>query len=85
MGRRSEAVVPMECITAVELEEIEHRDSEGCISYRFAPLLVLAAGAGLARCEKLVQWWDRTAAKDLAGWLRARLQTEPPRGGGKRG
>jgi hypothetical protein len=74
LGRRTEAIVPMQCISSVELEQIEVKDSEGQISYRFAPVLVLSDGAGTTRCEKLAEWWDRTAAQDLAAWLREQLR-----------
>jgi hypothetical protein len=70
MGRRSTASVPIEYITAVELDQIENRDSDGVTSYRFAPVLVLDGGE---RREKLVAWWDRFAAEELADWLRATL------------
>jgi hypothetical protein len=70
MGRRTTASIPMEYITAVELDQIETRDSDGANSYYFAPVLVLDGGE---RREKLVAWWDRFAAEELTAWLRATL------------
>ena len=72
------AVVPMQYISSVELEQIEEENSDRQISYRFAPVLVLADGAGTTRRKKLVEWWDRAAARDLVAWLRKRLRIEPP-------
>jgi hypothetical protein len=70
MGRRSAASVPLEYISAVELDQTESRDSDGVTSYRFAPVLVMDGGE---RREKIAEWWDRFAAEELAAWLRATI------------
>ncbi len=79
MGREAEVVVPIQYISAVEVQQHEEKDSDGQISYGFTPVLVFADGAGATRCEKLVKWRDHIAAQDLAAWLRQRLRIELPK------
>ena len=74
MGRQAIAAVPLDLVAAVELDEIESTDSDGQTSYRFAPVLVLDDRAGSQRREKLVEWWDLSAAQEFTGWLREKLQ-----------
>jgi hypothetical protein len=79
-GRQAGTVVPIRSITAVEVEQISKRDSDGDVSYHYVPVLMVADEAGSPRREKLVEWCDQAGAEELAEWLRQRLRVQPPKG-----
>lgn len=77
--RQTETVVPIRCITSVEVQQIEKRTSDGNV-HSYVPVLVFADETGPVRREKLIEWWDQARAEELAAWLRERLRIAPPRG-----
>jgi hypothetical protein len=72
-GRRSNVIVSMRSIIDVEIDQIEQRDWQGRVSYRFAPALVVDSGIGSPRRERLVEWYELGAVENLAAWLREKL------------
>ncbi|MGO9110375.1 MAG: DUF3592 domain-containing protein [Thermoguttaceae bacterium] len=82
MGRRAVAVVPIQYIKSVEVEQTEKLDSDKRVTHRYAPVLVLADEAESTRYARLIEWSDQAAAQELAAWLRERLGIEQGRNEG---
>lgn len=74
-GREAPLLVPASSVHAIELEGIEHRDSDGDVSHRYAPTVILTdADDGHERRERVCEWHDKKCAEGLAGWLREKLR-----------
>ena len=70
-GRKEQVTANIADIESLTVEQIEHRNNKGGVSYTYAPTLRLR-GTEPGK-QKLADWSDKMKADDFAGWLRQQL------------
>jgi protein-S-isoprenylcysteine O-methyltransferase Ste14 len=70
-GRTERVTVNIADIESLAVEQIEHRNNKGGISYTYAPTLRLRRNGSAG--SKLADWSDKLKADDFAEWLRKKL------------
>jgi len=70
-GRTERVTVNIADIESLTVEQIEHRNNKGGISYTYAPTLRLRGNESGG--SKLADWSDKLKADDFAEWLRKKL------------
>ena len=70
-GRKQRATVNFADIKSFTVEEVEHRNKNGGVSYTYEPTLYLRGPE--AGTQTLADWSDEVKAEDFAKWLRHRL------------
>lgn len=76
-GRQEDVVVPSGKIVAIEVEQVEKRDSDGGTQRSYVPTVIFTSEDGSQRREKLIEWRDEASAEGLVEWLRERLRVKP--------
>lgn len=72
--RPAEVVVPVDRISAMEVEEVSSTRSQENPTSRYYLKVVFAGDDGSLRHERLGEAWDASSAQDLAAWFRQRLR-----------
>jgi hypothetical protein len=70
-GRKELVTVNIADIESLTVEQIEHHNSKGGVTFTYAPTLCLRGNE--AERPKLADWSDKLKAEDFAEWLRKQL------------